>query len=268
MLMLEANFQIQKFQIDVTPISATTKKKQKIGPILHSPPGTQILQVSLSSPTFFKNHLYSPYFPLGPFYLPWFLPPSPKSHCSAKGHNDLTSKSSGNSPVPVSLKLSVASDARVHFLILTLLLRSASVTPASPLRRCLLTTPPPAPSSLQSWCWLRIPSLAHCSSHFTFSLRHLSSNHQLVVTPKSVMTSTSPPGSRPWWYLPALPRRNCPPHCPYWNKGGPHSPCARRTFRNNHHTLQWTQHGRAPTRGPPIGTTANNEICPTENDGN
>lgn len=145
MLMLEANFQIQKFQIDVTPISATTKKKQKIGPILHSPPGTQILQVSLSSSTFLKNSLYSPYFLLGPFYLPWFLPPSPKSHCSAKGHNDLTSKSSGNSPVPVSLKLSVASDARVHFLTSDTLLRVCDTTLPSaqvPLNYSLLGLPP------------------------------------------------------------------------------------------------------------------------------
>ena len=164
MLMLEANFQIQKFQIDVTAISATTKKKQKIGPILHSPPGTRILQVSLSSSTFLKNNLYSPYFLLGPFYLPWFLPPSPKSHCSAKGHNELTSNSSGNSPVPVSPTRSVASDARVPSSLWHSSARRVWHRPPLCARASQLL-----PLGLQSWCWLRTPSSAHCSSHFTCS---------------------------------------------------------------------------------------------------
>ena len=95
--------------------------------------------------------------------------------------------------MPTSLSLSVVFDAKVHFLISdTPLLCSATVTQPSPLCRCLLTTSPWAPSSLQCCSWLRIPTSAHCSSHFTFSLRHLSFNHQLAVTPKSVMTSTSP----------------------------------------------------------------------------
>lgn len=171
--------------------------------------------------------------------------------------------------MPTSLSLSVVFDAKVHFLISdTPLLCSATVTQPSPLCRCLLTTSPWAPSSLQCCSWLRIPTSAHCSSHFTFSLRHLSFNHRLAVTPKSVMTSTSPPGSRPRWYVPALPRRNWPPRCPYWNKGG-HTPLVPRGHLVTTITpLQLTQHRPAPTRRPPIRTTAYNEkICPTENDG-
>ena len=43
MLMLEANFQIQKFQIDVTPVSATTKRKTENRPRYSDTPGLSFL---------------------------------------------------------------------------------------------------------------------------------------------------------------------------------------------------------------------------------
>ena len=59
-----------------------------------------------------------------------------------------------------------------------------------------------------------------------------------------------------------------PPTLSLLKQGGATHPLGQDT-PNNHHTLQRTQHGRAPTRGPPIRTTAHNEeICPTASDGN
>lgn len=164
--------------------------------------------------------------------------------------------------MPSSLNLSVASDTKVHFLISDTPLLSFCDT-SLPLSRCLLTIPSWAPPSLLMLVSLRVPSLAHCSSHFTFS-------HTFWVSTTSWRWLTNQSWPQPpsqlqvsdvMYQLFLLPAPSLQ------KEVGPRLPLCQANTLYFIMSLELIQHRLAPTRRPPVHTTADNEKLRPAKDG-